>query len=77
MGCAGCSCCDVIVCYGGAKPTHTHLASIIHCIDDEIIEWLQWCERNRIEADDPNPFDDGTTLIKCYGCDSQPRGARS
>jgi hypothetical protein len=33
--------CDVIVCYGGAKLTDKHLASIIHCIDDEIIGWLK------------------------------------
>ena len=26
---------DVIFCGGGAKPTDTHLASTIHCIDDE------------------------------------------
>ena len=31
---------DLIVCYGGAKPTDTHLASTVHCIDDEIIKWL-------------------------------------
>ena len=31
----------VIACYGGAKPTDKHLASTIHCIDDEIIDWLQ------------------------------------
>jgi hypothetical protein len=30
---------DVIACYGGAKPTDTHLASKIHCVDDEIIGW--------------------------------------
>jgi hypothetical protein len=29
--------CDLIVCYGGAKLTHKHLASKIHCVDDEII----------------------------------------
>ena len=33
--------CVFIVCYGYAKPTDTHVASTIHCIDDEIIEWLQ------------------------------------
>jgi hypothetical protein len=33
--------CDVIVCYGRAKLTDTHLASKIHCVDDEIIEWLK------------------------------------
>jgi hypothetical protein len=33
--------CDVIVCYGGAEPTDKHLASTIHCVDDEIFEFLQ------------------------------------
>jgi hypothetical protein len=32
--------CDVIVCCGGAKLTAKHLASTIHCSDDEIIGWL-------------------------------------
>jgi hypothetical protein len=36
---------DVIVCYGRAKLTDKHLASKIHCVDDEIIEWLQRRER--------------------------------
>jgi hypothetical protein len=39
--------CDVIVCYGGAKLTDKHLASKVHCVDDEIIAWLtlrNWCE---------------------------------
>jgi hypothetical protein len=31
--------CDVIVCYGGAKLADKHLASTIHCVDDEIIGW--------------------------------------
>jgi hypothetical protein len=39
--------CDVIVCYGNAKPTDTHLASKIRCIDGEIIEWLERRERRR------------------------------
>ena len=41
--------CDVIVCYGGAKPTDSHLASTVHCVDDEIIEWLRRRERRRHE----------------------------
>jgi hypothetical protein len=36
----------LIVCYGNAKPEHEHLASTIHCIDDEIIAWLQRRERS-------------------------------
>jgi hypothetical protein len=27
--------CDFVVGYGGAKPTDKHLASKIHCVDDE------------------------------------------
>jgi hypothetical protein len=39
--------CDTIVCYGSAKPTDTHTASVIHCIDGEIIGWLERQERRR------------------------------
>jgi hypothetical protein len=39
---------DVIACYGGAKPTDTHLASKIHCVDDEIIGWLKRREQASI-----------------------------
>ena len=41
---------EVIICYGGAKPTDTHLASTVHCVDDEIIEWLERRERRRRRA---------------------------
>jgi len=41
----------VIICGGGAKPTDLHLASIVHCIDDEIIGWLKRRER-RVELRD-------------------------
>jgi hypothetical protein len=37
--------CDVIVCYGGAKLFDKHLASIVLCIDDEIICWLEHREQ--------------------------------
>jgi hypothetical protein len=33
--------CDVIVCYGGATIYDKHLASTVHCVDDEIIKWLK------------------------------------
>jgi hypothetical protein len=46
--------CDVIVCYGGAKPTDTHLASVIHCIDDEIIGWLRRREQRRRRKQSPS-----------------------
>jgi hypothetical protein len=39
---------DVIVCCGGAKPTDKHLASKIHCVDDEKIGWLERRERFHI-----------------------------
>jgi hypothetical protein len=39
--------CDVIVCYGNAKSTDKHAAATIHCIDDEVIEWLERRERRR------------------------------
>jgi hypothetical protein len=35
------------IAYGGAKPTDAHLASIIHCYDDEIISWLEKRERRK------------------------------
>lgn len=38
---------EIIFCYGGARPCDTHLASTIHCIDDEIIDWLERHERRR------------------------------
>jgi hypothetical protein len=33
--------CDLIVCYGGAKPADKHLASRIVCIDEEIVTRLE------------------------------------
>jgi hypothetical protein len=33
------------VCGGNAGPDDVHLASVIHCIDDEIVEWLKLRER--------------------------------
>jgi hypothetical protein len=37
--------CDIIICYGGAKPTDKHLASTVHCVDDEIIgDCAAWIE---------------------------------
>jgi hypothetical protein len=34
-----------MICGGGAKPEDVHLASTIHCVDQEIIEWLKHRER--------------------------------
>jgi len=39
--------CTGIVGYGGARPTDTHLASTINCVDEEIFEWLIRRERRR------------------------------
>jgi hypothetical protein len=38
-----------VLCGGGAKPTDTHLASTVHCVDDEIIEWLERRERRKLD----------------------------
>jgi hypothetical protein len=34
---------------GGAKPTDTHLDSIVHCVNGEIVEWLEQREQYRDE----------------------------
>jgi hypothetical protein len=38
---------DAFVCYGGAEPGDTHLIATVHCVDDEIIDWLAQRERSR------------------------------
>jgi hypothetical protein len=38
---------DIILYSGGAKPGDTHLLSTVHCVDEEIIEWLAGRERQR------------------------------
>jgi hypothetical protein len=40
-------CCTIIHCAGAAKPTDTHLASIIHCVDEEILKFLKRREARR------------------------------
>jgi hypothetical protein len=42
---------EIIICLGGAKLTDTHLASTIHCIDEEIFSWLE--ERNKMKFSQP------------------------
>jgi hypothetical protein len=40
----------IVICGGGARPGDTHLDSTIHCVNDEIFEYLEWregCERDR------------------------------
>jgi hypothetical protein len=39
--------CDFIVCYGGATVYDKHLAATVHCVDDEIIGWLERREQRR------------------------------
>jgi hypothetical protein len=45
---------EIVFCGGNAQPTDTHLAVTVHCVDDEIIEWLarrEWrkgCAGSRI-----------------------------
>ena len=51
--------CDVIVCYGNAKLTENHLASTVHCVDDEIIGSLKRREqrrRDRLAGSQPSVY---------------------
>jgi hypothetical protein len=34
---------------GGAKPTDTRLDSIVHCVNGEIVAWLEQREQHRDE----------------------------
>jgi hypothetical protein len=52
--------CDVIVCYGGAKPTDKQLASAIHCVDDEIIGWLKRRHRFNLLLDEAMTINETT-----------------
>jgi hypothetical protein len=38
---------EFIICGGNAKPTDTHLASIVHCIDEEIFDFLKRREKRK------------------------------
>jgi hypothetical protein len=38
---------EIIVCYGNAKPGDIHLVSTIHCIDEEILDWLERHEEEK------------------------------
>jgi hypothetical protein len=49
-----------IVCYGGARPEDTHLLSTIHCVDDEIHQWLQQRERRKQRRRGKENHDDAT-----------------
>jgi hypothetical protein len=42
--------CEVIVCYGGAKPSDLHTLSTVRAVDDGIIEWLERRKRRRYRA---------------------------
>jgi hypothetical protein len=41
----------IIHCGGAAKPTDTHLASIVHAVDNEIISWLHQREQRRYKRE--------------------------
>jgi hypothetical protein len=41
--------CDLIVCYGGAKLTHKHLASKIHCVEIIAPLWIETSLRDLME----------------------------
>ena len=38
---------EFVVCFGNATPEDTHLAATVHCMDDEIVAWLERRERRR------------------------------
>ena len=38
-----------VIAYGGAKPGHANFADIV-AADDEVIEWLERCERRWLRA---------------------------
>ena len=38
---------EIVICYGGAKPTDTYLMSRVVATDEEIIGWLERRERRR------------------------------
>jgi hypothetical protein len=42
--------CDIVICGGDAKPTDLHLPVTIHCVDDEIFEWLERREKRKKPA---------------------------
>jgi hypothetical protein len=41
---------EFVFCGGGAKPTDTHLASIVHCANAEIFQWLQQRDEDNGDA---------------------------
>jgi hypothetical protein len=38
---------EIIICGGNAQPTDTNLLSTVHCIDEEIFEFLKRRERRK------------------------------
>jgi hypothetical protein len=52
INCPACGIADaeVIICYGGAKSIDMHLASTVHCVDDEILKWLEHRERRKMKG---------------------------
>ena len=52
LHCPACADADIVFCGGAAKPTDTHLASTVRCIDDEIIGWLKRREARQQKCKD-------------------------
>jgi hypothetical protein len=61
---------DFVICGGGAKPEDTHLASTVHCVGDEIIEWLARRERKWLRC---GPGSDQTPATPGKGPSDGPR----
>ena len=41
VNCPACSPTSFAICGGNAKPTDLHLLSTVHCVDEEIIDFLK------------------------------------
>jgi hypothetical protein len=39
----------IVITGGGAKPTDEHLLSIVHCVDEEIIDFLKRREKRNLK----------------------------
>ena len=48
---------EIVICGGGAQLEDTHLASVVHCIDEEIHDWLEKRERRNERRDHDRTID--------------------
>jgi len=46
--------CEVIICHCGAKPNRDLNFATVHCVDDEIFEWLERRERRKGSRANPD-----------------------